>query len=39
MGVVALVGGLILVALTWLNQNGTKADQERRCNATRLSKK
>jgi len=37
MGVVALVGGLILVALTWLNQNGTKADQEKAMNATRLS--
>ena len=37
MGVVALVGGLILVALTWLNQNGTKADQEKALNATRLS--
>ncbi|RYH08480.1 MAG: type I secretion system permease/ATPase, partial [Alphaproteobacteria bacterium] len=37
MGVVALVGGIILVALTWLNQNGTKADQEKAMNATRLS--
>jgi ATP-binding cassette subfamily C protein len=37
LGVVGVVGGLILVALTWLNQNGTKADQEKALNATRLS--
>lgn len=37
MGVVALVGGLILVTLTWFNQNGTKADQEKALNATRMS--
>jgi PrtD family type I secretion system ABC transporter len=37
MGVVGVVGGLILVGLTWLNQNGTKADQEKALNAARLS--
>ncbi|HSX73155.1 MAG TPA: type I secretion system permease/ATPase [Shinella sp.] len=37
LGVVGVVGGLILVALTWLNQNGTKADQEKALNTTRLS--
>ncbi|MGV3548453.1 type I secretion system permease/ATPase [Rhizobium sp.] len=37
MGVVAVVGGLILVALTWLNQNGTKQDQEKALNSARLS--
>lgn len=37
MGVVGIAGGLILVALTWLNQNGTKADQEKAFNTTRLS--
>ena len=37
MGVVGVVGGLILVCLTWLNQNGTKADQEKALNTTRLS--
>ena len=37
MGVLGVVGGLILVALTWLNQNGTKEDQERAMVAGRLS--
>ena len=37
MGVVAVIGGLILIALTWLNQNGTKEDQEKALNAARLS--
>jgi ATP-binding cassette subfamily C protein len=37
LGVVGVVGGLILVSLTWLNQNGTKADQEKALNSTRLS--
>lgn len=37
MGVLGIVGGLILVALTWLNQNGTKEDQERAMIAGRLS--
>ncbi|MGQ3211480.1 MAG: type I secretion system permease/ATPase [Shinella sp.] len=37
MGVLGLVGGLILVALTWLNQNGTKEDQERAMIAGRQS--
>nr|WP_246301820.1 type I secretion system permease/ATPase [Rhizobium rhizolycopersici] len=29
MGLLGVVGGLILITLTWLNQNGTKGDQER----------
>ena len=37
MGVVGIAGGLILVCLTWLNQNGTKQDQEKALNSTRLS--
>ncbi len=37
MGVLGIVGGLILVGLTWLNQNGTKEDQERAMVAGRLS--
>lgn len=37
MGVVGVVGGLILVTLTWFNQNGTKSDQEKALNSTRLS--
>ncbi|MBL0370958.1 type I secretion system permease/ATPase [Rhizobium sp. KVB221] len=37
MGVIGVVGGLILVALTWLNQNGTKGDQEKAMNTARLS--
>ncbi|CAK7255178.1 MULTISPECIES: type I secretion system permease/ATPase [unclassified Shinella] len=37
MGVLGIVGGLILVGLTWLNQNGTKEDQERAMIAGRLS--
>lgn len=37
MGVLGVVGGLILVGLTWLNQNGTKEDQERAMIAGRLS--
>ncbi|MCT7662892.1 type I secretion system permease/ATPase [Shinella kummerowiae] len=37
MGVLGLAGGLILVALTWLNQNGTKEDQERAMIAGRQS--
>jgi ATP-binding cassette subfamily C protein len=37
MGVLGVVGGLILVTLTWLNQNGTKEDQEKAMNAGRLS--
>lgn len=37
MGVLGVVGGLILVALTWLNQNGTKDDQERATIAGRQS--
>lgn len=37
MGVIGVVGGLILVCLTWLNQNGTKGDQEKALNAARLS--
>ena len=37
MGMLGVVGGLILVALTWLNQNGTKEDQERAMIAGRLS--
>jgi ATP-binding cassette subfamily C protein len=37
MGLLGVVGGLILVALTWLNQNGTKEDQERAMIAGRLS--
>ncbi|MDB5522399.1 MAG: protease/lipase transporter permease/ATP-binding protein [Rhizobium sp.] len=37
MGVIGVIGGLILVFLTWLNQNGTKLDQEKAMNAARLS--
>lgn len=37
MGVLALAGGLILIALTILNQRGTKDDQEKALNAGRLS--
>jgi ATP-binding cassette subfamily C protein len=37
MGIIGVVGGLILIALTWLNQNGTKGDQEQAMNAGRLS--
>ncbi len=37
LGIVGVVGGLILVILTWMNQNGTKGDQEKAMNATRLS--
>jgi ATP-binding cassette subfamily C protein len=37
MGMLGVVGGLILVALTWLNQNGTKEDQERAMIAGRQS--
>ncbi|MDO6962975.1 type I secretion system permease/ATPase [Rhizobium alvei] len=37
MGIVGVVGGLILITLTWLNQNGTKQDQEKAMNASRLS--
>jgi ATP-binding cassette subfamily C protein len=37
MGILGIVGGLILVSLTWLNQNGTKGDQEKAMNASRLS--
>jgi len=37
MGIIGVVGGLILVCLTWLNQNGTKGDQEKAMNTARLS--
>jgi ATP-binding cassette subfamily C protein len=37
MGILGVAGGLILVSLTWLNQNGTKGDQEKAMTATRLS--
>ena len=37
MGLLGVAGGLILVALTWLNQNGTKEDQERAMIAGRQS--
>ena len=37
MGVLGIVGGLILVILTWLNQNGTKEDQEKAMLAGRHS--
>jgi ATP-binding cassette subfamily C protein len=37
MGVLGVIGGLILISLTWLNQNGTKHDQEKAMNASRLS--
>jgi ATP-binding cassette subfamily C protein len=37
MGLLGVVGGLILIALTWLNQNGTKEDQERAMIAGRQS--
>ena len=37
MGMLGVVGGLILVALTWLNQNGTKDDQEKAMIASRQS--
>jgi ATP-binding cassette, subfamily C, bacterial len=34
---VGLAGGIVLVVLTWLNQNGTKQDQEKAMNSARLS--
>lgn len=37
LGILGIVGGIILVALTWLNQNGTKEDQERALIAGRHS--
>jgi ATP-binding cassette subfamily C protein len=37
MGILGVIGGLILISLTWLNQNGTKEDQEKAMNASRLS--
>ncbi|WP_348648183.1 type I secretion system permease/ATPase [Rhizobium sp. ARZ01] len=37
MGALGVAGGLILVTLTWLNQNGTKADQERAMVSGRMS--
>ena len=37
LGILGIVGGVILVALTWLNQNGTKEDQERALIAGRHS--
>lgn len=37
MGVLGLAGGLVLVALTWLNQNGTKEQQDRAMVAGRMS--
>ncbi len=37
MGILGVAGGLVLVALTWLNQNGTKGDQERAMVAGRQS--
>lgn len=37
MGIIGVAGGLILIALTMLNQNGTKADQEKAMNAARMS--
>lgn len=37
MGILGVAGGAILICLTWLNQNGTKGDQERAMNTTRLS--
>ncbi|MFC3074130.1 type I secretion system permease/ATPase [Shinella pollutisoli] len=37
LGILGIVGGIILVALTWLNQNGTKEDQERAMIAGRHS--
>lgn len=37
MGLLGVAGGLVLVALTWLNQNGTKGDQERAMVAGRQS--
>ncbi|WP_210275421.1 ABC transporter transmembrane domain-containing protein [Rhizobium sp. G21] len=37
MGVLGVIGGLILIALTWLNQNGTKENQEKAMNTARLS--
>jgi ATP-binding cassette subfamily C protein len=37
MGILGVAGGAILICLTWLNQNGTKGDQERAMNAARLS--
>ncbi|MCF3638492.1 type I secretion system permease/ATPase [Rhizobium sp. TRM95111] len=37
MGVLGIAGGLILVVLTWLNQNGTKGDQEKAMIAGRQS--
>ncbi|QRM54609.1 type I secretion system permease/ATPase [Sinorhizobium sp. BG8] len=37
MGMLGVVGGLILIALTWLNQNGTKEDQEKAVQISRQS--
>ncbi len=37
LGLLGVVGGIILIALTWLNQNGTKEDQERAMIAGRQS--
>jgi ATP-binding cassette subfamily C protein len=37
MGILGVAGGVILVSLTWLNQNGTKGDQEKAMTAARLS--
>ena len=37
LGYFAIAGALILVALSWLNQNGTKGDQEKAMNASRQS--
>lgn len=37
LGVLGLIGGVILIVLTWLNQNGTREDQERAMIAGRQS--
>jgi len=37
LGILGIVGGVILIVLTWLNQNGTKQDQERAMVAGRHS--
>jgi ATP-binding cassette, subfamily C, bacterial len=37
MCLIGVIGGIILIGLTWLNQNGTKQDQEKALNASRLS--
>lgn len=37
MGLLGVAGGLVLVSFTWLNQRGTKADQERAVLASRMS--